>query len=135
MPRPRRLRKVVAPPSFKGFKPFGNIKSKKEACELFYEEYEAIKLADYDGLNQEEASKIMGVSRPTFARIYATARQKMAIALVEVREITAVFGHAFFDKDWFQCKQCHSKFNIPEDADHQHCPLCHSEDIISLQVK
>jgi len=135
MPRPKRLRKVVAPPSFKGYRPYGNIKNKKEACELFYEEYEAIKLADYDSLNQQEAAEIMGVSRPTFARIYATARQKIAKALVEAREIVTVFGHAFFDKDWFQCNKCHSKFNIPEEADHHHCPLCHSEDFFAIQTE
>lgn len=135
MPRPKRLRKVVAPPSFKGFKPYGCVKKKQKVCELFYEEYEAIKLADYDSLNQQEAAEVMGVSRPTFARIYTSARQKMAIALVEAREIKTAFGHAFFDKDWFQCKQCHSKFNIPKEVDHQHCPLCHSEDFITIQTE
>jgi predicted DNA-binding protein (UPF0251 family) len=135
MPRPKRLRKVVAPPSFKGYKPYGCKKNNHEACELFYEEYEAIKLADYDSLSQKEASEVMGVSRPTFARIYATARQKIAKALVEAREITAVYGNAFFDKDWFQCKKCHSKFNIPPEADHHHCPLCQSEDIYTIQTQ
>lgn len=133
MPRPRRLRKVVAPPSFKGYKPYGNIKNKKDACELFYEEYESIKLADYDGLNQSDAAEIMGVSRPTFARIYSEARKKIAMALVEAREIVTQYGHAFFDKDWFQCQKCHSRFNIPLEADHQHCPLCNSADILSIQ--
>lgn len=134
MPRPKRLRKVVAPPSFKGYRPYGNKEGSKEPIELFYEEYESIKLADYDSLNQKEAAVIMGVSRPTFARIYSTARQKIAKALVEAREITTVYGHATFDKDWYQCKQCMSKFNIPENAVQQHCPLCNSENIKALQI-
>ena len=87
MPRRRRLRKVVAPPGFKGYKPYGARGKKSEKVELLYEEYEAIKLADYDGLNHLEASKLMGISRPTFARIYEAARQKIAKALVETREI------------------------------------------------
>ena len=132
MPRRRRLRKVVAPPGFKSFKPQGSKKSNKKAIELFYEEYEAIKLADFDSMSQLEASKLMGVSRPTFARIYATARQKIAQALVEAREITAVFGHAFLEKDWFQCSKCHSKFSLPPQADQNHCPLCQSDQFISL---
>lgn len=126
MPRRRRLRRVVAPPGFKGYKPYGNRNSRKSAIELHYEEYEAIKLADYDDLNHLEASEIMGVSRPTFARIYAKARQKIAEALVESREIKTVFGHAYFDKDWFQCTQCHSKFTMPKDQGNLECPLCHS---------
>jgi predicted DNA-binding protein (UPF0251 family) len=133
MPRPKRLRKVVAPPSFKGFKPYGSKEHSKPPIELFYEEYEAIKLADYDHLNQLEASEIMGVSRPTFARIYTKARQKMALALVESREIISVFGNAFFDKDWFQCKACHSKFNLPTEMDQGHCPLCQSIEINEIK--
>ncbi len=132
MPRHRRMRKVVAPPDFKGFKPYGINKAPSQPIELFYEEYEAIKLADYDSLSQLAASDIMGVSRPTFARIYATARQKIAKALAESREIIAVYGHAVFEKDWFTCLHCHSRFNIPQSADPLHCPLCHSEQIIAI---
>nr|WP_321408527.1 DUF134 domain-containing protein [uncultured Carboxylicivirga sp.] len=76
MPRRRRLRKIVAPPGFKGYKPYGHRPNSKKV-ELLYEEYEAIKLADYDLLNQLEASKLMGISRATFARIYESARRKL----------------------------------------------------------
>ena len=126
MPRTRRLRRVVEPPGFKGYRPYGNKNNKQEPVELHYEEYEAIKLADYDSLNHLQASEIMGVSRPTFARIYAKARQKIALALVESREITTVFGHAYLDKDWYQCESCHSKFTIPKAINKLECPLCHS---------
>lgn len=127
MPRPKRLRKVVSPPAFKGYKPFGHEVKKKEAIELFYEEYEAIKLADYDSLSQVEASQIMGVSRPTFARIYTAARQKIAKAMVETRAINAVFGHAVLNKAWFLCHACSSKYTIPLDFKSKHCPLCKSK--------
>ena len=75
----------------------------------------------------------MGVSRPTFARIYAKARQKMALALVESREIISVYGNAFFDKDWFHCQTCQSKFNLPREMDQAHCPLCHSVEITQIR--
>ncbi|TFG89828.1 MAG: DUF134 domain-containing protein, partial [Candidatus Atribacteria bacterium] len=78
MPRPKRLRKIVSPPGFKGYKPYGNRHGMKEHVDLLYEEYEAIKLADYDLMNHQEASKLMGVSRATFARIYESARRKIA---------------------------------------------------------
>ena len=77
MPRQIRLRKVVSPPKFKGYKPYGTTCISDEHVELLYEEYEAIKLADYDLMNHQEAAKLMGVSRATFARIYESARRKI----------------------------------------------------------
>ena len=39
MPRRRRLRKVVAPPNFKGYKPYGTNNSSNQYIEFLYEEY------------------------------------------------------------------------------------------------
>jgi len=126
MPRRRRLRRVVSPPGFKGYRPYGLAHRNQGVVELFYEEYESIKLADYDSMTHLEASEVMGVSRATFARIYAKARQKIALALVESKEIKTVFGHAFFDNDWYQCQDCQTRFTIPEKLKQTACPLCHS---------
>lgn len=97
--------------------------------ELFYEEYEAIKLADYDGLSHHEACVLMGISRPTFARIYQSARQKMAKALVEIKIIRSVYGHASLDKNWMKCDECFNLFTIPSPDHSQNCPICKSENI------
>jgi uncharacterized protein len=129
MPRRRRLRKIVAPPGFKGYKPYGARINSVNSVELLYEEYEAIKLADYDFLNHLEAAKLMGISRPTFARIYESARQKIAKALVETRGIKTVYGNAWMDKDWFVCSSCHSRFNIPKTVKDHDCPVCSSTSI------
>ena len=127
------MRKVVAPPGFRGYKPYGNRHGRKEHVELLYEEYEAIKLADYDLMNHLEASKLMGVSRATFARVYESARRKIARALVETREIRSVFGNASLDPSWFICKACQARFNIPVTHTSRHCPLCKSKDIQSIK--
>ena len=132
MPRRRRLRKVVAPPGFKGYKPYGTPNTKKDFIELLYEEYEAIKLADYDLLNHKEASELMGVSRPTFARIYESARRKIAQAFVDVKEIRTIYGNAFLDKDWLICNKCNAKFTIPTNNENHFCPVCKSGDICSV---
>ncbi|MBI9059376.1 MAG: DUF134 domain-containing protein [Labilibaculum sp.] len=126
MPRKIRLRKVVEPPRFKGYRPFGVNAGTKKSIDLFYEEYEALKLADYDLLNHKEAAEIMGVSRPTFARIYETARRKIATALVETKIIKTVFGNAIMDKDWYVCNKCHARFNIPKTIENDACPACKS---------
>lgn len=132
MPRKRRLRKVVAPPGFKGYKPFGTHNTNNDFVELLYEEYEAIKLADYDLLNHKEASELMGVSRATFARIYESARRKIATAFVDVKEIRTVYGNAFLDKDWLVCNKCNSKFTIPNSSENHFCPMCKSLDICAM---
>ena len=133
MPRRRRLRKVVAPPGFKGYKPYGTNAGSKENVELLYEEYEAIKLADYDLMNHQEACELMGVSRPTFARIYESARRKIAKALVESREIKTAFGNAWLEKDWFICSDCNARFTIPETVRNNKCPMCKSVEINTIK--
>jgi predicted DNA-binding protein (UPF0251 family) len=135
MPRRKRLRKVVAPPGFRGYRPYGTSGENTEAIELLYEEYEAIKLADYDLMNHHEACKLMGVSRPTFARIYESARRKIARALVETKEIKSVYGNAHLDKSWFVCDSCHARFTIPDSTQSKTCPICKSSNIESLNSK
>jgi predicted DNA-binding protein (UPF0251 family) len=132
MPRRKRLRKVVAPPGFRGYKPFGHRHGQRNPIELLYEEYEAIKLSDYDLLNHQEASHLMGISRPTFARIYESARRKIAKALVETREIRSVFGNAWMDKSWFICNSCQSRFTLPASNSSKDCPMCKSVDFIPV---
>jgi predicted DNA-binding protein (UPF0251 family) len=48
---------------------------------------EALRLADVEGLYQEEAAKRMGISRPTFARVLASARSLVADALVNGKAV------------------------------------------------
>ncbi len=126
MPRRKTLRKIVAPPKFQGYKPFGINGDSNGVVELLYEEYEAIKLADYDLLNHDEAAKLMGVSRPTFARIYETARRKVAKALTEAKEIVTVYGNVELDGIWFLCTKCHAKFTKPSSVENTNCPVCKS---------
>lgn len=135
MPRKKRLRKVVAPPGFKGYRPYGVNNDLKKCIELLYEEYEALKLADYDLMNHQEASQLMGISRPTFARIYENARRKIAMALVETREIITIYGNAWMDKSWYLCNVCNARFTIPKTVKNYICPLCSSERIESLNNK
>jgi predicted DNA-binding protein (UPF0251 family)/predicted Fe-Mo cluster-binding NifX family protein len=63
---------------------------------VLFEEYEALRLADYMGLKHDEAAQKMNVSRPTFARIYESVRKKIAKAFVESRPIHFEVGNAFF---------------------------------------
>ena len=61
--------------------------SPKPPIFMTYEEFEALRLVDYEGLTQEEAGKRMGVSRGTVWRALSSARKKVSQMLVEGREL------------------------------------------------
>lgn len=133
-PRPTRLRKVSQPPAIAGMKPYGQLgeAEEKEAVFLHFEEYEALRLCDHQGLNHLEAARKMEVSRPTLTRIVSAARQKVARAIVEGRQLILEGGKVYFDSDWYLCKTCRCYFNHPEkQVPAEKCPLCSSPQIES----
>ncbi len=137
-PRIKIIRKVSNPPVIKGFNPYGPElgKQKLEPINLLYEEYEAIRLSDYEMLNHYQASVMMGVSRPTFTRIYASALQKIAKAFVEGRQISIKGGKVYFDSDWYHCKRCSCYFNNPKkEKPVNNCPLCGSQQVYRFDFK
>jgi uncharacterized protein len=83
MTRPHRLRQVGQAPPIRGFKPMGIPMTELDVLTLQIDELEALRLADQEGLYQEEAAGRMGVSRVTFGRILQKAHAKVAEALVE----------------------------------------------------
>lgn len=56
------------------------------------DEFEALRLADLKGMHQEEAAKLLKVSRPTFSRIIESARKKVADGLVNLKYIKVEGG-------------------------------------------
>ena len=82
MPRPVRSRRVACAPAAILFKPAGIPASELPDVVLALDEFEALRLADHEGLYQEAAAMRMGVSRQTFGRIVESARHKVADALV-----------------------------------------------------
>lgn len=136
MPKRKRLRRIVAPPGFKGFKPYGVNNPSNKQILLLYEEYEAIKLSDYEGLNHENAARQMDVSRSTFARIYESARQKIAEALVENAEIKAIYGNVFLERNWYVCNKCYARFTITNSVNKNKCAVCSSHliEVLKKQV-
>jgi predicted DNA-binding protein (UPF0251 family) len=83
MPRPRKRRLLNRAPQAAVYKPAGVPLDGLRRVRLLQEELEALRLADLEGLTQEEAAGRMGVSRSTFQRIVAQARQQVARALAE----------------------------------------------------
>lgn len=87
MPRPCCARLVRCRPNVCAFKPVGVPLRALEVVTLTLDEVEALRLADLEGLYQEDAAQKMQISRPTFARIVEAARRKTAEALVHGKAI------------------------------------------------
>lgn len=83
MARPLRRRRVCQRPRFNEFAPKGFRRNTLTKVVLTLDEYEAIRLIDKENLNQEDCATQMNVARTTIQRIYASARSKIAEALVE----------------------------------------------------
>jgi uncharacterized protein len=83
MSRPRKRRQIGQPPKASYFKPRGVPLSQLREVLLPLEGLEALRLAEVEGLEQGAAARRMGVSRPTFSRVLAQARQRVALALVK----------------------------------------------------
>ena len=58
-----------------------------EEINLTLDEFEAIRLADLEGLYQEDAAKRMGISRQTFGNIIDSAHKKIADAFLNGKAI------------------------------------------------
>ena len=92
MSRPVITRIVDIPMRTVYFKPCGKLPDDTECVTIKFEELEALRLSDLEGINQSEASKNMGISRHTFGRILAAARNKVARSLVESLPIVVTGG-------------------------------------------
>ena len=106
----------------KGFKPYGMPLCKIELIILKFEEYESIRLVNYDRLPQDQAAVQMNVSRPTFTRIYNSALELIAKAFVEGKAIGIEGGNYELDKEWYRCRKCFKLIECLEN--HTKCKNC-----------
>lgn len=82
MTRPYKCRKVTAEPRAYYFKPRAVPLTELEEVVLRLDEFQALKYSDVDGKEQAEAAAAMRISRQTFGNILASARGKVAAAVV-----------------------------------------------------
>jgi DNA-directed RNA polymerase subunit RPC12/RpoP len=97
---------------------------------LRVDELEALRLADKEGMYQEQAAEQMKISRPTFGRIVETARRKVAEALVEGKALRIEGGNfVMAEMRTFQCSDCSHTWQVPFGTGRPaECPDCHSRD-------
>ncbi len=84
MARPKKEKRVCREPDINIFGPHMDSLDMPlcEIVEMTVEEFETIRLIDYEGFTQVECGEAMGVGRSTVQRLYEIARKKIADSLV-----------------------------------------------------
>ena len=135
MPRPPKCRRVAFLPQATYFKPAGIPLRILNEVQLSVEEAEAIRLKDLGGLDQEAGAERMSVSRPTFQRVLASGRQKMADALLNGKAIRIEGGSFEMALSRFKCLNGHEwevPFEVMISTPPQLCPRCSTPNIEPL---
>jgi predicted DNA-binding protein (UPF0251 family) len=137
MAKPKKNRFVLQPPSVVYYKPQGIPLYQLEQVILAVEEYEAVRLVDYEGLQQKDAAERMKVSRATCARILESARHKIAAALTGGKAIRIQGGSFVLGRNRYRCRDCSTFWETPTDADPGvslvlSCPRCRSDKVLDL---
>ena len=99
MPRNTKCRKICCFPDYYSFAPEETGSVNRENILMSLDEYEVIRLLDYEGLDQKECALRMGVARTTVTAIYESARKKLASAVVEGRRLRIAGGNIQIDRE------------------------------------
>ncbi len=91
MPRPKLPRHIISSPIAREFRPEGG-EHADEKVVLSLEEFEAVRLIDFEGLDQSGAAAIMKVSRQTVGRILKAGRFKLAKSVVQALRLKVTGG-------------------------------------------
>src|SRR4030042_6245111 len=107
MSRPFKCRRVAFIPGVTYFKPAGIPLRSLEEVRLSLEEAEALRLKELEELEQEQGAEKMNVSRQTFQRVLASARKKIAEALLNGKAIRIEGGNSEITHRHFRCQSGH----------------------------
>jgi predicted DNA-binding protein (UPF0251 family) len=129
MPRPPCCRRITGKPVAVIFKPAGIPARMLEEVTMTLDEFEAIRLADLEGLYQDQASERMRVSRPTFGRIVEVARRKVAEAIILGKALKIEGGPVRVEPNRpLRCPTCKNEWDGPIHLP-VGCPYCRQAEI------
>lgn len=137
MPRPKNIRRVFNIPEISYFKPRGIPLMELEEVTLTFEELEAIRLTDLEGLYQAEAAEKMGVSRQTLGRIVDSAHSIIADAVINGKAIKIEGGSYIYGKsNKLRCRKCKNNFILTDGLKNTHnCPKCFKHKNVKENIK
>jgi predicted DNA-binding protein (UPF0251 family) len=135
MGRRQLWRRVSSIPLVNYFKPAGAPMASLEEVQLLIEEAEAIRLKDFEKLEQGKCAEEMNISQSTFSRLLDSARQKIADALLNGKAIRIEGGNYEMAVRRFRCLQGHEwevPFETMISAPPENCPECDTLSIMPL---
>ncbi len=112
MTRPFCPRRIAGRPAAPVFKPAGVPLEDLDEVVMALDEFEALRLADFEGLYQEQAAERMSISRPTFSRIIEAAHRKTADALLHGKALRIEGGPVEFGRR--RCCRFHDRDDTKE---------------------
>lgn len=98
MARPTRCRRVCEEPVYQKFSPCGE--SNVGEVVLTVDEYEVIRLVDYEKRTHEQCAEQMEISRTTVTEIYERARYKISDSLIHGKTLLISGGHYRICREW-----------------------------------
>lgn len=128
MGRPPRRRFVACMPRAFAFKPVGIRACDLDQVVLGFDELEAMRLVDFEGLSQEQAAASLGVSRQTVGRVVEQARRTVTDALLHGKALL-IDGGAFQVTGQLFCGSCGRQWTLQAAGDISEdvgpsCPDC-----------
>ncbi len=131
MARPCKCRNIANLPGVTYFKPRGIPMTELDEVIITLDEIEAVRLADLDGLYQEEAADRMKISRQTFGNIIHAAHAKIAEAILKGKAMKIEGGvYRMKGMRTFVCHKCAHPWDVPYGTGRPTaCPQCKSTDI------
>ncbi len=114
MARPKKERVICTLPSFYEFSAIECDTTETEF--MCFDEYEVVRLHDFEHFSQEETAEQMLISRPTVTELLASAHEKMARMLVNGTHLKLQGS---------TCVVCEIGQNCPKSAGND-CPMRHA---------
>ena len=90
--RPKKTRWIKCDPGERCFRPLCHHGEQLEGVTLSLDEFETLRLCDFERLDQRAIALKMNVHRSTISRILASARFKIADALVNLKAVKVEGG-------------------------------------------
>ena len=104
MPRPCKRRRICELPRYNVFVP-QNREDQNNIVIMHVDEYECIRLIDYEGMTQEECAKQMNLVRTSVQAIYSVARRKLSDCIVNGKELKIEGGNYILCEGNLKCCQ------------------------------
>jgi len=118
---------VTKEPPVSVYKPAGIPAMELEEILITIDEFEALRLADFEGLSQRDASTAMHISQPTFNRVLSSARNKVASGLVQGFVLRIEGGRSILadGSGTLECVDCGKSVDMSSE-DKSTCQACGS---------